>query len=186
MCQCQQLQQHMKTFALISIACLRYKYTTFNKSCLFFFVLAELADLPLIRLDFSCNKITEIPPAYRKLRQLQHIILDNNPMQSPPAQVCPCIDVITCSLDIVQFLPQWPVKLISLSSVYNKLCGFFIFQICLKGKVHIFKYLNIQACRMDKKPDTLDLPSLGKRCLPQPLTDRYYHMSHITHSQNIV
>lgn len=49
-------------------------------------VLAELADLPLIRLDFSCNKITEIPAAYRKLRQLQHIILDNNPMQSPPAQ----------------------------------------------------------------------------------------------------
>lgn len=48
-----------------------------------------------------------------------------------------------------------------------------VFQICLKGKVHIFKYLNIQTCRMDKKPDTLDLPSLGKRCLPQPLTDRY-------------
>ena len=60
-------------------------------------VLAELADLPLIRLDFSCNKITEIPLAYRKLRQLQHIILDNNPMQSPPAQVravttwCSCL-----------------------------------------------------------------------------------------------
>lgn len=50
------------------------------------FLLAELAELPLIRLDFSCNKITEIPAAYRKLRQLQHIILDNNPMQSPPAQ----------------------------------------------------------------------------------------------------
>lgn len=50
--------------------------------------------------------------------------------------------------------------------------GFDAFQICLKGKVHIFKYLNIQACRMDKKPDTLDLPTLSKRCLPQPLTDR--------------
>ncbi|KAL0193192.1 hypothetical protein M9458_011488, partial [Cirrhinus mrigala] len=39
-------------------------------------------------LDFSCNKITEIPISYRKLKQLQHIVLDNNPMQSPPAQVC--------------------------------------------------------------------------------------------------
>ena len=41
--------------------------------------------------------------------------------------------------------------------------------------MHIFKYLNIQACRMDKKPDSLDLPSLGGKrgCLPQPLTDRY-------------
>lgn len=47
------------------------------------------------------------------------------------------------------------------------------FQICLKGKIHIFKYLNLQACRLDKKTDTLDLPSLGKRCLPQQLTDRY-------------
>uniref|UniRef100_A0A3Q2TBQ4 Leucine rich repeats and calponin homology domain containing 2 n=1 Tax=Fundulus heteroclitus TaxID=8078 RepID=A0A3Q2TBQ4_FUNHE len=100
-----------------------------RKNCLH--MLPELSDLPLIRLDFSCNKITEIPPAFRKLRQLEYIILDNNPMQSPPAQ----------------------------------------FQICLKGKVHIFKYLNIQACRTDKKPDTLDLPTLSKRCLPQPLTD---------------
>ncbi|XP_061106488.1 leucine-rich repeat and calponin homology domain-containing protein 2-like isoform X1 [Conger conger] len=89
----------------------------------------ELADLPLVRLDFSCNKITEIPPIYCGMRQLQLIVLDNNPMQSPPAQIC------------------------------------------LKGKVHIFKYLNIQACRMDKKPDSPDLLSLAKRCLPQPLTD---------------
>uniref|UniRef100_A0A286X7J9 Leucine rich repeats and calponin homology domain containing 2 n=1 Tax=Cavia porcellus TaxID=10141 RepID=A0A286X7J9_CAVPO len=36
----------------------------------------------------------------------------------------------------------------------------------------IFKYLNIQACcRMDKKPDSLDLPSLSKRMPSQPLTD---------------
>lgn len=48
-----------------------------------------------------------------------------------------------------------------------------VLQICLKGKVHIFKYLNIQACcRMDKKPDSLDLPPLSKRMPSQPLTDR--------------
>lgn len=47
-------------------------------------------------------------------------------------------------------------------------------QICLKGKVHIFKFLSIQAClRIDKKPDSLDLPSLGKRIPSQPLTDRW-------------
>nr|XP_021140666.1 leucine-rich repeat and calponin homology domain-containing protein 2 [Columba livia] len=90
----------------------------------------ELGDLPLVKLDFSCNKITEIPICYRKLRHLQVIVLDNNPMQIPPAQIC------------------------------------------LKGKVHIFKFLSIQAClRMDKKPDSLDLPSLGKRIPSQPLTD---------------
>ncbi|XP_074455801.1 leucine-rich repeat and calponin homology domain-containing protein 2 isoform X3 [Larus michahellis] len=90
----------------------------------------ELGDLPLVKLDFSCNRITEIPICYRKLRHLQVIVLDNNPMQIPPAQIC------------------------------------------LKGKVHIFKFLSIQAClRIDKKPDSLDLPSLGKRIPSQPLTD---------------
>lgn len=54
---------------------------------IFFFPNTELGDLPLVKLDFSCNKITEIPICYRKLRHLQVIVLDNNPMQIPPAQV---------------------------------------------------------------------------------------------------
>lgn len=32
--------------------------------------------------------MTEIPVCYRKLHHLQVIILDNNPLQVPPAQVC--------------------------------------------------------------------------------------------------
>lgn len=53
-------------------------------------------------------------------------------------------------------------------------CSCVSLQICLKGKVHIFKFLSIQAClRIDKKPDSLDLPSLGKRIPSQPLTDRW-------------
>ncbi|XP_021570999.1 leucine-rich repeat and calponin homology domain-containing protein 3 isoform X8 [Carlito syrichta] len=78
----------------------------------------ELAELPLIRLDFSCNKITTIPVCYRNLRHLQVITLDNNPLQSPPAQIC------------------------------------------IKGKVHIFKYLNIQACKIAP-----DLPDYDRRPL---------------------
>ncbi|KYO20878.1 leucine-rich repeat and calponin-like proteiny domain-containing protein 4 isoform B [Alligator mississippiensis] len=64
----------------------------------------ELSELPLVRLDFSCNHVSRIPASYRHLRHLQTILLDNNPLQSPPAQVC------------------------------------------LRGKFHIFKYLNIEAC----------------------------------------
>ncbi|XP_042327791.1 LOW QUALITY PROTEIN: leucine-rich repeat and calponin homology domain-containing protein 4 [Sceloporus undulatus] len=64
----------------------------------------ELAELPLVCLDFSCNRVTCIPVCYRHLRHLQSILLENNPLQSPPAQIC------------------------------------------LKGKIHIFKYLNIEAC----------------------------------------
>uniref|UniRef100_A0A8C4US19 Leucine-rich repeat and calponin homology domain-containing protein 4 n=1 Tax=Falco tinnunculus TaxID=100819 RepID=A0A8C4US19_FALTI len=64
---------------------------------------AELSELPLVRLDFSCNRVVAIPRCYRRLRHLQIILSDNNPLQSPPAQVC------------------------------------------LKGKVHIFKYLHHHA-----------------------------------------
>ncbi|XP_076798942.1 DISP complex protein LRCH3 isoform X2 [Arvicanthis niloticus] len=78
----------------------------------------ELAEVPLIRLDFSCNKITVIPVCYRNLRHLQVITLDNNPLQSPPAQIC------------------------------------------IKGKIHIFKYLNIQACKTAP-----DLPDYERRPL---------------------
>ncbi|XP_029326152.1 leucine-rich repeat and calponin homology domain-containing protein 3 isoform X8 [Mus caroli] len=78
----------------------------------------ELAEVPLIRLDFSCNKITVIPVCYRNLRHLQVITLDNNPLQSPPAQIC------------------------------------------IKGKIHIFKYLNIQACKIAP-----DLPDYERRPL---------------------
>ncbi|KAK9520345.1 hypothetical protein VZT92_020238 [Zoarces viviparus] len=78
----------------------------------------ELADLPLVRLDFSCNKVTSIPVCYRRLSQLQTIILDNNPLQTPPAQIC------------------------------------------IKGKVHIFKYLNLEASKT-----TPDLPDYDRRPL---------------------
>ena len=55
--------------------------------CVTVYLCSELADLPLVRLDFSCNKVTSIPVCYRQLTQLQSIVLDNNPLQSPPAQV---------------------------------------------------------------------------------------------------
>ncbi|XP_067102290.1 DISP complex protein LRCH3 isoform X4 [Osmerus mordax] len=78
----------------------------------------ELAELPLVRLDFSCNKVTSIPVCYRNLRHLQSIVLDNNPLQTPPAQIC------------------------------------------IKGKIHIFKYLNMEASKT-----TPELPDYDRRPL---------------------
>ncbi|XP_072776661.1 leucine-rich repeat and calponin homology domain-containing protein 4 isoform X2 [Taeniopygia guttata] len=63
----------------------------------------ELSELPLVRLDFSCNRVVAIPRCFRRLRHLQVLLADNNPLQFPPAQIC------------------------------------------LKGKVHIFKYLETEA-----------------------------------------
>ncbi|XP_049645251.1 leucine-rich repeat and calponin homology domain-containing protein 4 isoform X2 [Suncus etruscus] len=65
----------------------------------------ELGGLPLVRLDFSCNRVSRLPLSFCRLRHLQVLLLDSNPLQSPPAQVC------------------------------------------LKGKLHIFKYLTTEAGR---------------------------------------
>ncbi|XP_061211188.1 leucine-rich repeat and calponin homology domain-containing protein 4 [Neopsephotus bourkii] len=70
----------------------------------------ELSGLPLVHLDFSCNRIVAIPRCYRRLRHLQSILTEHNPLQSPPAQIC------------------------------------------LKGKVHIFKYLETEAAATRAPP----------------------------------
>lgn len=48
---------------------------------------AELSELALVRLDFSCNRVVAIPRCFRRLRHLQILLADNNPLQFPPAQV---------------------------------------------------------------------------------------------------
>lgn len=48
----------------------------------------ELSKLKLVRLDFSFNKVSVIPPAYRLITSLSVLELAHNPLTSPPAQVC--------------------------------------------------------------------------------------------------
>lgn len=86
----------------------------------------DLADLPLVKFDFSCNKVSTIPVCYRKMTQLQSLQLEINPLQSPPAQIC------------------------------------------MKGKIHIFKYLAMEACRSDKMADALYLPVTERLSLTRP------------------
>ncbi|NXI67500.1 LRCH1 protein, partial [Anseranas semipalmata] len=88
----------------------------------------ELVQLPLVKFDFSCNKVLVIPICFRKMVQLQVLLLENNPLQSPPAQIC------------------------------------------TKGKVHIFKYLTVQACQI-KTADSLYLNAIEQPHLPQPVEE---------------
>uniref|UniRef100_A0A1A8HKL6 Leucine-rich repeats and calponin homology (CH) domain containing 4 n=1 Tax=Nothobranchius korthausae TaxID=1143690 RepID=A0A1A8HKL6_9TELE len=85
----------------------------------------EISELPLVRLDVSCNRISHVPLCFRHLRHLQIFSLDNNPLQMPPAQICS------------------------------------------KGKYHIFKYLNMEACKSHEELEKhLKLrPSGFKSCL---------------------
>lgn len=74
----------------------------------------DLAELPLVTLDFSCNKVSTIPVCYRKMKHLQSLQLDNNPLQSPPAQVfrhlSSFLSVCVCLLLFFSFLFRYVLR----------------------------------------------------------------------------
>ncbi|KAM3911583.1 leucine-rich repeat and calponin homology domain-containing protein 2 isoform 2-T2 [Leptodactylus fuscus] len=155
-----------------------------------------LFDLPLKVLVVSNNKLVSIPEEVGKLKDLMELDVSCNEIQVLPAQVGKLHSLRELNLrrnnlhvlpDGLSSLPLVKLdfscnKITEIPVSYRKLRQLEVLildnnpmqippaQICLKGKVHIFKFLNIHACcRTEKKPDSLDLPSLVKR--PQPLTD---------------
>nr|XP_055055719.1 leucine-rich repeat and calponin homology domain-containing protein 2 isoform X2 [Misgurnus anguillicaudatus] len=128
----------------------------------------------LMELDISCNEIQVLPTQMGKLLALRELNVRRNCLQVMPDELSdlPLIRLDFSCNRITEIPPSYR-KLKQLQHIVldNNPMQSPPAQICLKGKIHIFKYLNLQACRLDKKPDTLDLPSLGKRCLPQQLTD---------------
>ncbi|KAF7688903.1 hypothetical protein HF521_013710 [Silurus meridionalis] len=128
----------------------------------------------LMELDISCNEIQVLPTQMGKLHALRELNIRRNCIQILPDELS---DLPLTRLDFSCN------KITEIPPSYRKLCQIQHIvldnnpmqsppaQICLKGKIHIFKYLNVQACRLEKKPDSLDLPLPGKRCLAQQLTD---------------
>ncbi|XP_040179602.1 leucine-rich repeat and calponin homology domain-containing protein 2 isoform X2 [Rana temporaria] len=129
----------------------------------------------LMELDVSCNEIQVLPSQVGKLHSLRELNLRRNNLQVLPDELS--------SLPLVK-LDFSCNKITEIPVSYRKLSQLEVLildnnpmqippaQICLKGKIHIFKFLNIHACcRTEKKPDSLDLPSLVKRLPSQPLTD---------------
>ncbi|KAB1252526.1 Leucine-rich repeat and calponin homology domain-containing protein 2, partial [Camelus dromedarius] len=129
----------------------------------------------LMELDISCNEIQVLPQQMGKLHSLRELNIRRNNLHVLPDELgdLPLVK-LDFSCNKVTEIPVCYRKLHHLQVIIldNNPLQVPPAQICLKGKVHIFKYLNIQACcRMDKKPDSLDLPS-SKRMPSQPLTDR--------------
>ncbi|XP_003226760.2 leucine-rich repeat and calponin homology domain-containing protein 2 isoform X4 [Anolis carolinensis] len=129
----------------------------------------------LMELDISCNEIQVLPQQIGKLQSLKELNLRRNNLHILPDELgdLPLVK-LDFSCNKIAEIPVCYRKLRHLQVIIldNNPMQMPPAQICLKGKVHIFKFLSIQAClRMDKKPDSLDLPSLGKRIPSQPLTD---------------
>ncbi|XP_062599830.1 leucine-rich repeat and calponin homology domain-containing protein 2-like isoform X6 [Saccostrea cucullata] len=85
----------------------------------------EISKLHLRKLDFSSNKISTIPTAFRKIETLEEMILDHNPLTMPPAHVC------------------------------------------IKGKRHIMKLLQIEAIKEEQKRDNdAEMKKLVRKSMP--------------------
>ncbi|XP_029462373.1 leucine-rich repeat and calponin homology domain-containing protein 2 [Rhinatrema bivittatum] len=129
----------------------------------------------LMELDISCNELQILPHQIGKLHSLRELNIRRNNLQMLPEELAalPLVK-LDFSCNKVTEIPVCYRKLRHLQVIIldNNPMQIPPAQICLKGRVHIFKFLYIQACcRIDKKPDSLDLPSLGKRIPSQPLTD---------------
>ncbi|KAJ7395529.1 hypothetical protein BTVI_153985 [Pitangus sulphuratus] len=147
--------------------------------------LTDVQVLEKLHFDLSKNRFTEIPPDVWLFAPLETLNLYHNCIKSIPESIknLQMLTYLNISRNLLSTLPKYlfdlPLKVLVVSN--NKLVSIpeeigklrdLMELICLKGKVHIFKFLSIQAClRIDKKPDSLDLPSLGKRVPSQPLTD---------------
>uniref|UniRef100_A0A674KER7 Leucine rich repeats and calponin homology domain containing 2 n=1 Tax=Terrapene triunguis TaxID=2587831 RepID=A0A674KER7_9SAUR len=129
----------------------------------------------LMELDISCNEIQVLPQQIGKLQSLRELNIRRNNLHVLPDELgdLPLVK-LDFSCNKITEIPVCYRKLRHLQVIIldNNPMQIPPAQICLKGKVHIFKFLSIQEClRIDKKPDSLDLPSLGKRIPSQPLTD---------------
>ncbi|XP_069753278.1 DISP complex protein LRCH3 isoform X3 [Narcine bancroftii] len=104
----------------------------------------------LTELDVSCNEIQTLPPQIGNLEILRDLNLRRNHLVTLPEELA---DLPLVRLDIscnkVTTIPVCYRNLRHLQTIIldNNPLQSPPAQICIKGKVHIFKYLNIEACK---------------------------------------
>ncbi|XP_051873505.1 DISP complex protein LRCH3-like isoform X6 [Pristis pectinata] len=104
----------------------------------------------LTELDVSCNEIRTLPPQVGNLEILRDLNLRRNHLVTLPEELA---DLPLVRLDIscnkVTAIPVCYRNLRHLQTIIldNNPLQSPPAQICIKGKIHIFKYLNIEACK---------------------------------------
>ncbi|XP_045470138.1 leucine-rich repeat and calponin homology domain-containing protein isoform X3 [Harmonia axyridis] len=108
----------------------------------------------LTELDASCNQLSHLPPRMCELRSLKSLILRNNLLLALP------IDITLLSLVRLDLranrLGTLPVELKEMESMIDLLLEDNPFtsppaSLCKRGRVHIFKYLETEALRLEAK-----------------------------------
>ncbi|XP_030056361.1 leucine-rich repeat and calponin homology domain-containing protein 1 [Microcaecilia unicolor] len=124
----------------------------------------------LMELDISCNEITALPQQVGLLKSLRDLNIRRNYLKILPQELAdlPLVK-FDFSCNQVLAIPICFRKMTQLQvlQLENNPLQAPPAQICMKGKVHIFKYLSIQACQLDKTTDSLYLHALARPSLQQ-------------------
>ncbi|XP_036965304.1 leucine-rich repeat and calponin homology domain-containing protein 1 isoform X9 [Acanthopagrus latus] len=127
----------------------------------------------LMELDISCNEITALPRYIGRLKALRELNVRRNLLCVLPEDLAelPLVK-FDFSCNKVSAIPVCYRKMKQLQSLQleNNPLQSPPAQICIKGKVHIFKYLGLKACHSEKMPDSLFLPVMEQLILSQPTT----------------
>uniref|UniRef100_A0A673FY15 Leucine-rich repeat and calponin homology domain-containing protein 3-like n=1 Tax=Sinocyclocheilus rhinocerous TaxID=307959 RepID=A0A673FY15_9TELE len=121
----------------------------------------------LTELDVSCNEIQTLPPQIGQLEALRDLNIRRNHLVRLPPELAELPLVrLDFSCNKVTTIPVCYRNLRHLQSIIldnNPLQNppAQVTHICIKGKIHIFKYLNMEACKAAS-----DLPDYDRRPLP--------------------
>ncbi|XP_060541201.1 DISP complex protein LRCH3 isoform X5 [Pantherophis guttatus] len=115
----------------------------------------------LMELDVSCNEIQTIPPQIGNLNSLRDLNIRRNHLVHLPEELAelPLIR-LDFSCNKITTIPVCYRNLRHLQTITldNNPLQSPPAQICIKGKIHIFKYLNMEACKV-----VPDLPDYDRR-----------------------
>ncbi|XP_072902270.1 leucine-rich repeat and calponin homology domain-containing protein 1 isoform X5 [Hemitrygon akajei] len=124
----------------------------------------------LMELDVSCNEITVLPQQMGQLRSLRELNVRRNYLQILPEELAdlPLVKLdFSCNKIVSIPICFRNMKHLQIIEMDNNPLQSPPAQICIKGKVHVFKYLNIEARRIDKTAECLYQPPMEKACVPQ-------------------
>uniref|UniRef100_A0A8C1HKU3 Calponin-homology (CH) domain-containing protein n=1 Tax=Cyprinus carpio carpio TaxID=630221 RepID=A0A8C1HKU3_CYPCA len=118
----------------------------------------------LTELDVSCNEIQTLPPQIGQLEALRDLNIRRNHLVRLPPELAELPLVrLDFSCNKVTTIPVCYRNLRHLQSIIidNNPLQSPPAQICIKGKIHIFKYLNMESCKAAS-----ELPDYDRRPLP--------------------
>nr|XP_021502723.1 leucine-rich repeat and calponin homology domain-containing protein 1 isoform X1 [Meriones unguiculatus] len=127
----------------------------------------------LMELDVSCNEITALPQQIGQLKSLRELNVRRNYLTVLPPELIelPLVKFdFSCNKVLVIPICFREMKQLQVLLLENNPLQSPPAQICTKGKVHIFKYLSIQACQM-KTTDSLYLHAIERPHLHQHVED---------------